>query len=103
MKLIRLLLAASSLAALVRADVTLAPLFQDHAVLQRDKPLPVWGRAAAGEHVTVSFKGQQIGTLQLALGDKPIGEYPLVAIDEVPEAGWFGRLWDALRLWIKNL
>lgn len=48
-------------------------------------------------------KGQQIGTLQLALGDKPIGEYPLVAIDEVPQAGWFGRLWDALRLWIKNL
>ena len=48
-------------------------------------------------------KGQRIGTLQLALGDKPIGEYPLVAIDEVPEAGWFGRMWDALRLWIKNL
>ena len=48
-------------------------------------------------------KGQQIGTLQLALGDKPIGEYPLVAIDEVPEAGWFGRLWDAIRLWFKNL
>ena len=47
--------------------------------------------------------GQQIGTLQLSLGDKPIGEYPLVAIDEVPQAGWFGRLWDALRLWIKNL
>lgn len=48
-------------------------------------------------------KGQQIGTLQLSLGDKPIGEYPLVAIDEVPQAGWFGRMWDALRLWIKNL
>ena len=48
-------------------------------------------------------KGQQIGTLQLSLGDKPIGEYPLVAIVEVPQAGWFGRLWDALRLWIKNL
>ena len=48
-------------------------------------------------------KGQQIGTLQLSLGDKAIGEYPLVAIDDVPEAGWFGRLWDALRLWIKNL
>ncbi|MDD3329200.1 MAG: D-alanyl-D-alanine carboxypeptidase [Zoogloea sp.] len=48
-------------------------------------------------------KGQQIGTLQLSLGDKAIGEYPLVAIDDVPQAGWFGRLWDALRLWIKNL
>lgn len=35
--------------------------------------------------------------------ERLIGEYPLVAIDEVPQAGWFGRLWDALRLWIKNL
>src|SRR4051812_25146792 len=52
------LLAAGSL----RADITLAPLFTDHAVLQRDKPLPVWGRAAAGEHVEVSFHGQSVGT-----------------------------------------
>jgi sialate O-acetylesterase len=41
-----------------RADVTLAPLFSDHAVLQRDKPVPVWGRADAGEKITVSFAGQ---------------------------------------------
>jgi sialate O-acetylesterase len=39
----------------------LAPLFQDHAVLQRDKPVPVWGRAAPGEHVVVSFAGQRVG------------------------------------------
>jgi sialate O-acetylesterase len=38
-----------------------AALFQDHAVLQRDKPVPVWGRAAPGEHVTVSFAGQAVG------------------------------------------
>ena len=42
----------------VRADVSLAPLFADHAVLQRDKPVPVWGRAEAGERVSVSFHGQ---------------------------------------------
>ena len=59
MKLLRLLLSGFSLGAVSRADVTLAPLFQDHAVLQCDKPLPVWGRADAGEHVTVTFKGQQ--------------------------------------------
>ena len=40
------------------ADVTLAPLFTDHAVLQRDKPVPVWGRAAPGEKVTVTFRDQ---------------------------------------------
>jgi sialate O-acetylesterase len=44
----------------VRADVTLAPLFTDHAVLQRDKPVPVWGRAAPGEDVTVSFRDQTV-------------------------------------------
>jgi sialate O-acetylesterase len=45
------------LAAAIRADVVLAPLFADHAVLQRDKPLPIWGRADAGESVTVTFHG----------------------------------------------
>ncbi len=40
------------------AAVTPAPLFQDNAVLQRDKPVPVWGTAAAGEKVTVTFAGQ---------------------------------------------
>lgn len=48
--------------AAVRAGVTLAPPFQDHAILQRDKPLPVWGRADAGEHVVVEFNGQRVGT-----------------------------------------
>ncbi|MDD3352698.1 D-alanyl-D-alanine carboxypeptidase family protein [Zoogloea sp.] len=48
-------------------------------------------------------KGQPIATLQLSLNDKPLGEYPLVALDDVPEAGWFGRLWDAIRLWFKSL
>jgi sialate O-acetylesterase len=38
-----------------------AGLFQDHAVLQRDKPVPVWGRADPGEHVVVSFAGQTVG------------------------------------------
>ncbi|MEO7412749.1 MAG: sialate O-acetylesterase, partial [Opitutaceae bacterium] len=45
----------------MRADVTLAPLFTDHAVLQRDKPVPVWGRGDVGEKVTVTFLNQQVG------------------------------------------
>jgi sialate O-acetylesterase len=43
-----------------RAEVTLAPLFCDHAVFQRGKPVPVWGRAGAGDTVTVSFHGQTV-------------------------------------------
>ena len=30
----------------------------DHAVLQRGKPVPVWGRAAAGAEIAVEFAGQ---------------------------------------------
>ncbi|HKE97290.1 MAG TPA: carboxypeptidase-like regulatory domain-containing protein, partial [Povalibacter sp.] len=30
-------------------------LFQDHAVLQRDRPVPVWGSAAPGATVTLTF------------------------------------------------
>jgi len=39
----------------LRADVKLPAIFTSHMVLQQDKPLPVWGWAAPGEEVTVSF------------------------------------------------
>jgi sialate O-acetylesterase len=40
------------------SQVQLPNLFSDHAVLQRDKPLPIWGWAKPGEIVTVSFHDQ---------------------------------------------
>src|SRR5687767_4502487 len=40
------------------ADVKLANLFVDHAVLQRDTPAPVWGTAEPNEQVTVTVAGQ---------------------------------------------
>src|SRR4051794_8611509 len=52
------LLSLSLLAAgFVRADVKLPAIFADHLVLQRGKPVAVWGTADAGEEVTVSFGG----------------------------------------------
>jgi sialate O-acetylesterase len=50
---------AGFLAAELAADVTPAPLFSDGAVLQRDKPIPIWGTGDVGEKVTVTFAGQQ--------------------------------------------
>jgi sialate O-acetylesterase len=49
------LLAALALAAAARADVSLHPLFSEHAVLQQGRPIPVWGRATPGETVTVEL------------------------------------------------
>ncbi len=42
-------------AARAHSAALLHELFQDHAVLQRDKPIPVWGQAAANERVSVSL------------------------------------------------
>jgi sialate O-acetylesterase len=44
-----------SLAAQAQSPALLNAVLQDHAVLQRDRPIAVWGRAAAGELVTVSL------------------------------------------------
>lgn len=46
-------------------------------------------------------QGQPIGTLKLMLDDKPYGEYPVVALESVPVAGFFGRIWDTVRLWLQ--
>ena len=55
----------------------------------------------------VSHGGSQVDSIvvddAMAILDFVKDDTDVVAIDEVPQAGWFGRLWDALRLWIKNL
>lgn len=40
------------------ADVTVPTMFSDHAVLQRDISVPVWGTASPNEEITVEFGGQ---------------------------------------------
>ncbi|MBQ9431966.1 MAG: hypothetical protein IJU44_10495 [Kiritimatiellae bacterium] len=45
-------------AACAMANVELGTPFSDNMVLQRDRAVPVWGRADAGEKVTVAFAGQ---------------------------------------------
>jgi D-alanyl-D-alanine carboxypeptidase (penicillin-binding protein 5/6) len=46
-------------------------------------------------------QGQQVATLKLSIDDKTWGEYPVVALEEVPLAGIFGRAWDTLMLWFR--
>ena len=54
--IIALLAALSPGAALAQdAPGLLADVFQDHAVLQRGAPIPVWGHAAPGNEVTVTL------------------------------------------------
>lgn len=51
-----------------REAALLHPLFQDHAVLQRDQPLPIWGHAAPGATVSVTLARQAVTTRADARG-----------------------------------
>jgi sialate O-acetylesterase len=65
-----------------QADVTVASLFQDHAILQRDQLVPVWGRAEPGERVTVEFRGQSATAIADAAGHWQVRLQPMAASAE---------------------
>jgi len=44
---------------------------------------------------------QPLGMLKISLGDQPLVDVPLMALEAVEQAGVLGRAWDAIRLWIK--
>jgi D-alanyl-D-alanine carboxypeptidase (penicillin-binding protein 5/6) len=46
-------------------------------------------------------RGQRVGVVRVTLEGKPVGEYPLQALADVPLASLFGRAWDTVRLWVK--
>lgn len=50
------------------AQVRLPHLISDHAVLQRDRPIHIWGWAAPGAHLRVRFHGQSVRAEADSLG-----------------------------------
>ena len=50
------------------AEVRLPNMLSDHAVLQRDAPVHIWGWAAPGEQVAVSFHAQKLTATADELG-----------------------------------
>jgi len=47
-------------------------------------------------------KGQQVGTLRVTLADQPVQTIPLIALNDAPQCGFFGRLWDSILLWFHS-
>jgi D-alanyl-D-alanine carboxypeptidase (penicillin-binding protein 5/6) len=44
-------------------------------------------------------QGLVLGTMKVTLDGKPFGEFPVVALEGVEQAGIFGRAIDSVRLW----
>lgn len=55
--------------ATVSGEVTLPDVFSNHMVLQRGVPLPVWGTASAGEHISITLGNETLRTIADQHGD----------------------------------
>jgi len=62
-----------------RGEIILPRILANGMVLQRQKPLPVWGNASPGEKITVRFKDQKKTTLTDASGNWKLFLDPLQA------------------------
>ncbi len=47
-------------------------------------------------------KGAELGTLKLMSGNVVLAERKVLALQDIEEAGFFGRMWDSIVLWFKN-
>jgi D-alanyl-D-alanine carboxypeptidase (penicillin-binding protein 5/6) len=46
-------------------------------------------------------RAQRVGVVKVALDGRPVAEFPLIALEEVPPGNLFARAWDTVRLWFK--
>lgn len=58
-------------AAAARADVSVSAPFGEHMVLQRGMPAPLWGKAAAGESLSVAFRSKTVAAVGEANNPHP--------------------------------
>jgi D-alanyl-D-alanine carboxypeptidase (penicillin-binding protein 5/6) len=47
------------------------------------------------------MRGQTVGSLKVTLDQKPVADIPLQVLEAVEQAGFMGRAWDSVRLWVK--
>jgi len=73
-----LMLSAGAGVLAAASALEISPIFSDNMILQRGKPVPVWGTAAPGEKVDVTFAGRSVSGIADVHGDW------LVTLDPLP-------------------
>ena len=66
-------------AAYVSAATHPVKIFSDHMVLQRELPVPIWGKGDVGKVVTVQFAGQSVKTMADPTGHWKVWLKPMKA------------------------
>jgi D-alanyl-D-alanine carboxypeptidase (penicillin-binding protein 5/6) len=55
------------------------------------------------ELVAPIAEGEEVGQISIRLEDAEIANRGLIALEIVPEAGFFGRAWDGMSMWFSDL
>lgn len=73
-----------------------------YATIPRGQEGSLSAAADVTEPLTAPLQRQgAVGKLRVTLGDQTIGTYPLHPIEDVGEAGFFGRIIDDVKLWME--
>jgi serine-type D-Ala-D-Ala carboxypeptidase (penicillin-binding protein 5/6) len=83
-------------------QVELAPNRDVFVTIPRGQEASLVGAAdIANPLVAPLERGSAAGKLRVTRGDQLVGSYDLFPIADVPAAGFFGRLWDDVLLWME--
>ncbi len=48
-------------------------------------------------------QGEEVGSVVISIAGEEITKRSLIALEEVPQAGFFGRTWDGMSMWFSGL
>ena len=48
-------------------------------------------------------EGEEVGQISIRLEDEEIAGRGLIALESIEEAGFFGRAWDGMSMWLGGL
>ena len=48
-------------------------------------------------------ESEEVGTISIRIGEEEFANRGLIALEAVPEAGFFGRTWDGMSMWFDGL
>lgn len=60
--------------------------------------------AKYNDNITAPIKkGQEIGQMLAVVNGQAVASVPIIATEDVEQAGFFGRMWESLTDWVKSL
>lgn len=83
----------------VKENISLGVLSETPITLQRGQRKNIKADFKLSQQLVAPIaKGQVVGTVYLKLNDADVAEYPLVALEDIEQAGIFGRLVDYVKM-----